>query len=1533
VLDPGSLLRAGGILPEGQPVPEGERTGVVRARRYVHPALPGRPVVRLVADAMAPGADVEMQTLGFDAPAVSEPLGRQRFRALGFPGWALVNDPKRARFALEVMKDFRRAAARAKSKPGHARDAFAEIAERLARSVPHFLPSLWEEAGRAFIAEDNVPLASQAFEKARQVELEHHLDIDEAARSEAFLEFALAGAVSARSLAAYGKELQRARGAADAYPRFAELALRRTLGGVPPWANMARDLRSLAKAAGMDGDAEDERVLGELLDAPSLARAPVEFWNAYRAALVRMAQSSLAVRARLAVLFPSGGADFPSWWLDVLAEAGVLDGIGEGKRGAAAEWLARALGYAQKDARLPALLERFAPRLVADGVPLAIVHGTAWAARASLEVCERALELGVPLADPGGAPRPGHWPSPFQLQAGFACDPVRVAADPRFGPLLSAAVARAVGHAAFEKAARGKAGVLAARRAWLVEHVARLEMGVASIEATLPVVREKTTRTIFAEFPEERHRLERLSLAEGLASVLRGGLVDEYGWAAFEQAVVDLGAKDVEILGAFPYAVLCGGPRAIVVGPDGRVLEHDLRLPPGVRPLAAFHSAGQLLVAFHDRAAAAQRAYWSGRPHEVFAVSGFPAGLLRTSLVLPDGSVSLGGRKVSPGDTDFGKASGIAADAAGAWTFEQDEGHLRLREIDPETGARGRVSWPGVVERSLAPGDVVAGVELLPASKAMEGSPLAMRDGLAGAWVVRGRDAALACIGVDGRRLALPGGQQTHASPLTFPGDDRPRLAVERPLWGGGHYRRVIDLFDDALRPLGSAGKPGYARGWGVVPPLAFWHFVSPRDEAGSRALRRATAAQAEALLDAARADHAGGDATLSGTRMRVAEVLPEVTHPRLVEGVAGLAGHAAVLGEALARVIEERVAPSGSTGVSETVGETEVVGGRALHEAMPVFVGRSYGQANVAAELASVARWLDGGPVSTLTTSFVAWELWLGSTRALAFVAAGAAATDEQRDVLLRFLGAWHRAGFDRSPASLRVVTVRAPLRPSPLNPGDMKQPGWLAAEGASRYFVRRGAVDTFREMVVLSIVERTSDGTFRLPKEVTVESEWRGTGSGDEGWLEGFLAEMASRGAPAWEPRAAEAVSRRTGLSRAEGALLWAGLPWPPLGSRDFLGKERREKLGLKLAEAGVAADTLRKRGMAVYLDVFAAAAPDDPRTLWTPLGAGPEDDASPAARLSLAWTAKVGKVAAVREDLVVLCKSEIDLQLPPAVVLRALREPEDEPCMRLKAVLLKDILDGERGAGASERFGSPTLVSVALLLRFFFAALPVGDAYRSAIPRLVDVTRARLADRSLVLWLGQGWFGEENRAQAGAVVHALGGETGKVPGLGEVRDAGAVIVSLPDPARVRAVFRPAFVKSYEDDPRLGSLAKLFGTSAGAVEAAALYLQLLALPEPSTRNVTKWNGWKTADVKAAGAELMARKLVVGGKRERTGRDHFLPGGWDKAMAIEPWKLALYPRSVISRGTLLVGAPLHAVFEAAWRRIESGDRPAFEEV
>ena len=230
-----SLLEAGALLPVKQKVPKDEIVDTVSARSYSHPALGDRVVVRLTADSVAQGDDLAMEYRGFESPEVTGPVAQRRRQALGFPAAALINDPKNAHYALEVVKLFRKAARRSKAKPGHGFDEFAAIAKTLGRSVAHFLPSFWETVGREFIALGNRSYASRSFTRAREAERVHALKIDEEVRLDAFLEFALAGCLTAKSLMEYAADLQKTMDTSKADARHAMLEALMACGPEAIW--------------------------------------------------------------------------------------------------------------------------------------------------------------------------------------------------------------------------------------------------------------------------------------------------------------------------------------------------------------------------------------------------------------------------------------------------------------------------------------------------------------------------------------------------------------------------------------------------------------------------------------------------------------------------------------------------------------------------------------------------------------------------------------------------------------------------------------------------------------------------------------------------------------------------------------------------------------------------------------------------------------------------------------------------------------------------------------------------------------------------------------------------------------------------------------------------------------------------------------------------------------------------------------------------------------------------------------------------
>lgn len=125
-------------------------------------------------------------------------------------------------------------------------------------------------------------------------------------------------------------------------------------------------------------------------------------------------------------------------------------------------------------------------------------------------------------------------------------------------------------------------------------------------------------------------------------------------------------------------------------------------------------------------------------------------------------------------------------------------------------------------------------------------------------------------------------------------------------------------------------------------------------------------------------------------------------------------------------------------------------------------------------------------------------------------------------------------------------------------------------------------------------------------------------------------------------------------------------------------------------------------------------------------------------------------------------------------------------------------------------------------------------------------------------------------------------------------------------------------------------------------STDAARYFLQLLALANPTDKNIQKWNGWSTHQLKQARDELLAKNLVITAERDNTGRSVFLPGGWlphsDTGPGIETWKTPHYPlwKAPVSRPIIPSCPPLvpyPELFQTVWQRYSSGDTPVYEEL
>lgn len=1536
-------LRAGGIAPLGTKLPEDERASPVGAYAFTHPALAGRTVVRLSPEAVAAGTDAEMTALGFAKKSEGTDLGLVRYRTLGFPAWPLVHDPKKARFALEVTQDFRKAKKRAASKPGHAREAFEEIAKRLQRTVPHFLPSFWEEAGRVLADEGSASMGAQCFEKARDAERAHKLTIDADARDAVFLEFALLGALSAKTLSAYAKELERSKGAADAYRRFRSLAVKRALGGLPPWSGMGKDLRSLAKSAKLDADRQDDEVLRELLDTPAIARAPREFWMTFRAALVRVGKADGAARAQLSSLFPTPKNESADTrkklvedWMGLLDEIGALSDLpNEGL----SEWLSKLIRWAGSAERVQSLLRELAPRITA---PVSIIVKQRWWPHLDLDLAELCLSLGIPLVDPGD--------EDFEHKSiSDLCDPVHVAADPRFAKKLVDVVENMMGDADAERKMAGKAGFTAARRAWLVGQIEELEgRGLFRAKIALTQLENMTSASTFAAFPDLNERLGRVSLESALGRVLRAGIFDELGWPAFEEAADAFDAKKFEREGAFPWLVLRDDRRAVVLGPNGIVLKHDFVSNAKSEEIeGAIFVDQQLFVRVRDKKEYETTAYWSGAPKVRFEPKGVGYGSFGFETKLPDGSVTLGHRSFRAGDTTLAWFGNYAFDGTTMFTHSYQGSDGVWREYDPIKGKAGRASRPTFFEEFVADGKKVETHRLSLHSVPMSTSPLGVKDGLTGLRIrhLEGPKRLVEAERIDGVKFA--GDNVVVDGLLSVPSRAVPLLLEEENYGTFDHTASLRAPDGEVLADLSQDAWA--ARGYGrKLPPLLFWHYLTPRDPKGSAALAALGDASVAKLLQAALADLSEvdedqvEDCPLPKTEA-VAKSLG-ITNERLARGVAGIAAQAASLTNELAELVAKRSKDAAASG------------GAALGV---------HGEAIVQLDRALQAR-----KVKVIEDFEVDLPAWLmhGRGKAMRSRAPFAEDSSEPREIL-QAIGA---TSFADDVANVRIIHVRD-------ESDDEDEARWDAISviisDASSFGIR-----TTEQWAI----ERSFDGVFRVPPQHKLMKEERPARAIGRVFVDAYLA--LGPVVATFEAAEIDVVAARSGLSRAEAGILLLGAPIDGY-SRDYLGKERREALGLKVNEAEAVRGTFKDLEEGVVDRVFDEAA-SDPAAL---------SGAAWAERLGDAWKKVVGEKVQLPEALVLAAQKDFDARGSITKLLSALAAPASSTLFNLGKWTTLGQANGWVSDPGEDGFDPELCKNLVHVLAWVVFVTPVGDPIRAGIPAFYERLRGAMSDPSLVWGLGTKYVDKKHEKKLHALLDLVKGKQVIPPkdsddddeAYVDGRDTGVVIVGK-GATMLRAAFRPGRVTRWEDPELQGlanglvdedededsrsaiTIAKLVLSKelealasravdsplpAGSFEAnpllsakktvsavekangistdaAALYLQLLALAEPTEKAVLRWNDWKPKQYQAAVAELAKKKLVVQGKRERAQREVFLPGGFSKGVGknlpMEEWKQQFYS-STLSRNLPL--EPLHTLFARAWKLVEAGEGPRFEKV
>ncbi|GAA4876697.1 DNA-binding protein [Kitasatospora terrestris] len=1552
------LLLAGAVLAPGTRG-AGERAVALTARSYRHPALDDRVVVRLVPGELGVAEDQAAGFLGLVPAAEPVEVGLGLRQALGFPEWVLAHHPEDGHHALGIVPELERVAKQAVSKPKAAMEAYQQIGERLAAAVPHFLPTFYEQAGRVFLGAENAQYAAQLFARARRAEAQHGLPLDEQRLDAVFLEFALAGALPVKVLSGYAKELSARVPAAEAFERFRRLCVRRTAGGLEPSPVMATDLRRLAKAAGADPEAAEGDYLAELLTLPATLRAGAGWWQKHRGALVALARRDEVARGRLLEVMPSSyDTSMPGSWVELLEESGasaaLYDGAEGGPSDGVAGWFARfqawrgeRWGSAHIRALYP-LVERIAGRLRAE-------HEAAGTAvkftGADVDLLDLLLALGVPVADPSehDALRLEQWAQEEERR-----DLVALAADPRFRPAFRHGANRfsddPSGRQALKVLVESPGG-----RPMLAEWMAQVAR--EPLAAGLPELSGAFNRLgwlpgevlVLAE--DEVRAAAATEVAPVLARALRAGLLDELAWPAWEEAASELVPRpkvdEIVVADAWPNLIAAGPSQVRVIGAEGTVLSHDLRIPAGdsSNDLGFHHVDGSLLVQWVSRANNHRcMGYWHTDADRVFAMPENTArrgtrttwlgSMTSHSLPLAGGGCTGGHGVVHAGDTALPSERTVISDGRSFWVWADPGGDdpYTWMEYDPASNTVGRAGGPAFLADALrgAPaGSSLSSGWVMPAPGAVPAPAGVPVDGVLGWRTVALPDGSHRGEDLAGRSVTLAEGQGRPVRIVDFPGADRPVTVVQ----DGTYSIRLVDADGVTTATARTDDAPGvFAEGTPILPPLRFWHLLQARDPEGSAALRRMDDGTAGKLMQAAAAaDPQRPEELLAAVRA----VLPEVTADGLVAGVAGLLRYAVGPQQRLAAVAERLELEL--SGGGEPVEEAPGPGDAELQSALNGLgaLNRWYNNGRYAAEqVRFLARATDpeAGAAAPGTTHLDAtelpgeridWEVLPVLPAAMALRAVSTVVPEEDREAVRGLFEVLAGLGLTTAAGAARWQRLRLHVEARHL----------AAPDGSTRWGNRDallplggGAFLLFVDAAVATNGDTTSKafmhdptGRFEVPAPYTVQSREPVDGAMTDDRATALLAYGEGREPAPWLPAAAERFAQLTGVTLTLATLVTAGLPHVDVWERSFLPAGTRKLLGVKVADAALAKDELRALGAPTRRALLAALLPADPARLWTE---GP--DVAAAAQV---WNDKVGRRTAVPEALLAEAVRAVRTGRQARELLGAVLDPAGSP------ELTEDLewtVRGDRCVPVENRpgFTAATLVGTVAMAGWLAHRLPAGDPLRAALPAALAAVRDRLAHPDLLLDLGSyvsltdfrkvaGTPTEvaEGYERYGAVIMAthdlqpapgirtaLLDAAGEDPYLPALRANPAAL--FPAEAALRAVRSAGFEALLADpgDPAAGErgqdgtwwpqdpsrsapdLVAAAGEKHGlGADAATLYLMLLAQPDPTDRNTARWTGWRPARLKAARAELAATDLVVQATRSRAGRTLFLPGGWSE--------------------------------------------------
>lgn len=1658
-----NLSNAGAIVTGD---PGSENSVPYIARTYTHPALAERKIVRLLPDALQEAEDLAVSTFGLNGESKVD-VGYGIRMALGFPAWPLIHDPANAQHALALVKDLERVGRKAKTKPGQAKGDVDVLAERLGASAPHFLPTFLEEVGRIFLRLDNKAYAAQFFGKARTAERVHNLSIDETRHREVLLEFAFAGAISAKALGEEARDLPTRVSPAEAYALFRNLCVQRTLGGLPPFATMGKDLRSMAKAAGLDAALEDQSVITELLEAPSLHSASVAFWTSYAKAISAAAKQNPRVKALLLGVFPSAVAS--TTWVNLLNASAAVDLLKSGDV-EPRKWLGQMLdhhhgyrgyGYVAANPELESLIAELAPALQSSSGELAVAAKIVVSSLRGfdLSILDVLLEHGLELSCVDNYQHRLEVEK-YLGRANNSRSLEHLASSTTWQQLLR----RGIRDALFDSAAvhpelnvRVTAnyrlaqvaqcpGVLATVRAMVGESVAlandslhHLGLALSLAECFAAEAGQAMVGDLITGLPEP-------STEKLLSEVLNAGILDELGWESFESVMSEHSGRKRNnrpgINSAWPAAVITVEDRATVIGRDGIVLDHlahrfsnyPLNHPGGT---GYIFTGTELLVHWPSDAINGLAAYWASNPQQVFELDASYLHGFSESLPVGKHGRTFGHREFRDLERSVpvSRYCSVQGDGDHFWlettSFQQSkQSGFKWQELDVSTGALGRSSLPSFLsEIASRPGHTLdpARCSVRPASPDFKDSPLGWNAGVIGHALYTDAAGVLWLERTDGVKCAqIPGDgpvsrSSNRAQLLSLPGGAI--INVSENYIVNAHTGVITGTLDSGSRFSFNAGSR-------TPVPAKLRHNMLPRDRANSARLRTVRATELHDIVAVASTDP---QQSITLAESRALEKAFPLVQANLAAGIIGIVRGAKrdtqtahqlrdLAVRALANVASSANPPTSAPAGSEAleVGGPAPSAGTATEgkpdnpAAHPALLGQlpralsqltynhrgfNSGNESVASLLANVrvvgeifsketppplaeTKSVDGllqrfkrmfAPVAateapkppatapemsiTWAPDTGVWTQFFHSPAALIAIAMAPQTDSLDRERLAMMLEAFADAGLAQRQGELGSVRLLAKKNRN-LAPGQM-----LTTDRGRILLISVAELHASNDGVHLTAITQGSPSFAELGLDVLWTSEPSGHPySAAELKTAATLIRTAQ--VPLRAHQAAE-LAQETGMLEEEALYLFAALPKPDYHS-GHLSPAVVKAIGLTATSSRLAMETFGHIDTARIQQLLSSLVPVTVDRFFTD---GPDVHAA-----ATAWITLLGPKATVESELVRAAFADLKEVKDRTHLLRWALTPASGPiawsnalpdeylevCLWL-AYNLKANHPGRNHLAAkitearalrTENLSSLYLSSSETNDFRAIHGLPPKPRGKAALPN----AQPPLGKESLGVYTVDYNFHDFYTAVAYDKIYADLGKFSAhdLPVLDTLSHTGLYARNV---RLLRALFDPKldpFINSLEEeqpaegyfqDPSLSAPETVSAVRSAlnlSQDQSVLFLQLLALPDPTNAKVQNWNGWTSTKRAQVGGELEAATLVGSGKRARAGRDLFLPGGWvtlpGTSLPIESWKSELYglpagDKPPLRHETLLITESVQQLFERAWLRYQSGDKPHYDEL